>query len=61
MLISDVWMSFLTVRPSSYYMKTPPTQMRDSVAYDLTEAFVLDDKDGGSKRERTGRARLNPS
>ncbi len=42
--------------PSAYYMKTPPTQMRDSVAYDLTEAFVLGDKDEGSERERTGRA-----
>ncbi len=42
--------------PSAYYMKTPPTQMRDSVAYGLTEAFILGDKDEGSKRERTGRA-----
>ncbi len=42
--------------PSAYYMKTPPTQMRDSVAYDLTEAFILGDKDEGSERERTGRA-----
>jgi len=42
--------------PSAYYMKTPPTQMRDSVARDLTNAFILGDKDEGSKRERTGRA-----
>jgi len=42
--------------PSAYYMKTPPTQMRDSVARDLTKAFILGDKDEGSKRERTGRA-----
>ena len=42
--------------PSAYYMKTPPTQMRDSVARDLTEAFVLGDKDEGSEREPTGRA-----
>ena len=25
---------------SAYYMKSPPTQMRDSVAWDLTEAFI---------------------
>ena len=42
--------------PSAYYMKTPPTQMRDSVARDLTEAFVLGDKDEDSEREPTGRA-----
>jgi len=42
--------------PSAYYMKTPPTQMRDSVARDLTKAFILGDKDEGSERERTGRA-----
>jgi myo-inositol-1-phosphate synthase len=42
--------------PSAYYMKTPPTQMRDSVARDLTNAFILGDKDEGSERERTGRA-----
>jgi len=37
-------------------MKTPPTQMRDSVARDLTKAFILGDRDKGSERERTGRA-----
>jgi len=42
--------------PSAYYMKTPPTQMRDSVACDLTESFILGDKYEGSERERTGRA-----
>ncbi len=26
--------------PSAYYMKSPPNQMRDSVAYDLTEKFI---------------------
>lgn len=26
--------------PSAYYMKSPPKQMRDSTAYDLTEAFI---------------------
>ena len=25
---------------SAYYMKTPPKQMRDSVAHDLSEAFI---------------------
>ena len=25
---------------SAYYMKSPPLQMRDSVAYDLTDAFI---------------------
>jgi myo-inositol-1-phosphate synthase len=25
---------------SAYYMKSPPTQMRDSVACDLTNAFI---------------------
>ncbi len=25
---------------SAYYMKSPPRQMRDSVACDLTEAFI---------------------
>ncbi len=25
---------------SAYYMKSPPRQMRDSVAWDLTEAFI---------------------
>ncbi len=32
---------------SAYYMKSPPTQMRDSVAYDLTEAFIQDRGAGG--------------
>ncbi len=26
--------------PSAYYMKSPPQQMRDSLAYDLTGAFI---------------------
>jgi myo-inositol-1-phosphate synthase len=25
---------------SAYYMKSPPTQMRDSRAYELTDAFI---------------------
>ena len=29
--------------PSAYYMKSPPRQMRDSVARDGTEAFILGD------------------
>ncbi len=32
--------------PSAYYMKSPPRQMRDSVACDLTEALIQG-KDGG--------------
>nr|CAK32597.1 Myo-inositol-1-phosphate synthase [uncultured organism] len=31
---------------SAYYMKSPPRQMRDSVAWDLTEAFIQG-KDAG--------------
>ena len=27
--------------PSAYYMKSPPIQMRDSIAYARTEAFIL--------------------
>jgi myo-inositol-1-phosphate synthase len=26
--------------PSAYYMKSPPKQMRDSLAYELTDAFI---------------------
>ena len=26
--------------PSAYYMKSPPRQMRDSVAYDLCDEFI---------------------
>ncbi len=26
--------------PSSYFMKTPPKQFRDSVALEMTEAFI---------------------
>ncbi len=31
---------------SAYYMKSPPRRMRDSVAWDLTEAFIQG-KDAG--------------
>ncbi len=38
--------------PSAYYMKSPPKQMRDSVAYDLAEAFIQGcDADGTSDTE----------
>ena len=38
--------------PSAYYMKSPPKQMRDSVAYDLAEAFIQgSDADGTSDTE----------
>ena len=37
---------------SAYYMKSPPNQMRDSVACELTEAFIQDsDAGGGSSME----------
>ncbi len=32
--------------PSAYYMKSPPVQMRDSVAHDLCEAFIQDPEAG---------------
>jgi myo-inositol-1-phosphate synthase len=34
--------------PSAYFMKSPPRQMRDSVAHDACEAFIAgeDTKDG---------------
>ena len=34
--------------PSAYYMKSPPNQMRDSVAYDLAEAFIQGSDAGGT-------------
>ena len=37
--------------PSSYYMKSPPKQMRDSVARERTDAFIL----GKNAMEREGR------
>ncbi len=39
---------------SAYYMKSPPVQMRDSVARDLTEAFI--EGSHGEQFERTGQA-----
>jgi myo-inositol-1-phosphate synthase len=48
---------------SAYYMKSPPKQMRDSVAYDLTDAFiqgidakVADTDESGKPSEAKGRA-----
>ncbi len=32
------------IAPSSYFMKTPPKQFRDSVARDMTEAFIRGDE-----------------
>ncbi len=32
---------------SAYYMKSPPKQMRDSVAYELTEEFIRGEDAGG--------------
>jgi myo-inositol-1-phosphate synthase len=39
---------------SAYYMKSPPVQMRDSVARDLTELFI--EGSHGERFERTGQA-----
>ena len=37
--------------PSAYFMKSPPRQMRDSVAHDACEAFITgEDADRGSAR-----------
>ena len=32
---------------SAYYMKSPPLQMRDSVAFEITEAFIQGRNTGG--------------
>ena len=40
---------------SAYYMKSPPDQMRDSVAWELTEEFIQGG--GASARTRMGAAR----
>jgi myo-inositol-1-phosphate synthase len=39
---------------SAYYMKSPPVQMRDSVARELTDAFI--EGSHGEKFEQTGQA-----
>jgi myo-inositol-1-phosphate synthase len=36
---------------SAYYMKSPPTQMRDSVAYELTDSFIGENETRGALRE----------
>ena len=36
---------------SAYYMKSPPRQMRDSVAFDLTDSFIQGSDTGGSVGE----------
>ena len=38
---------------SAYYMKSPPTQMRDSVAYELTDSFIGGNETRGGLREET--------
>jgi myo-inositol-1-phosphate synthase len=38
---------------SAYYMKSPPTQMRDSVAYELTNSFIGENETRGALREET--------
>jgi len=42
--------------PSSYYMKRPPIQMRDSVARDLCQAFIRGDVPQDAAEEATGKA-----
>jgi len=52
---------------SAYYMKSPPKQMRDSVAYDLTEEFIQGigspgaDRSDADMRIRVGVAAGDPS
>ncbi len=41
---------------SAYYRKSPPKQMRDSAACELTEAFIQGSDAGGSGLERMGLA-----
>ena len=36
---------------SAYYMKSPPTQMRDSVAYELTDSFIRGNEARGADGE----------
>ncbi len=40
---------------SAYYMKSPPRQMRDSVAYELTESFIQGSDTEGAGCEKTSR------
>jgi myo-inositol-1-phosphate synthase len=40
---------------SAYYMKSPPKQMRDSVACDLTEAFIQSSNAGGNSNLEAAR------
>jgi myo-inositol-1-phosphate synthase len=37
--------------PSAYYMKSPPKQMRDSLAYELTDGFIQGIDAGGAASE----------
>jgi myo-inositol-1-phosphate synthase len=37
--------------PSAYYMKSPPKQMRDSLAYELTDVFIQGIAAGGAASE----------
>ena len=39
--------------PSSYFMKSPPTQVTDGVAHQLTEAFIAGTPADGKVAERT--------
>ena len=41
---------------SAYYMKSPPKQMRDSVARDMTEAFIQDAGTDEDQVERIGQS-----
>ena len=40
---------------SAYYMKSPPKQMRDSVAFELTEAFIQGSDPGGDSSMEAAR------
>ena len=40
--------------PSAYYMKSPPLQMRDSVARERTEAFIRGDEEPTASVPRVG-------
>jgi len=40
---------------SAYYMKSPPLQMRDSMAFDLTEAFIQGGDAGGASSMEAAR------
>jgi myo-inositol-1-phosphate synthase len=44
-LALDRGLSGPIVAPSSYFFKTPPKQFRDSVAKEMTEAFIVGEEE----------------